>query len=98
MNNLLQFHGQAELLKDCIGMFTKEQLETATPIINICPHCNQNCGTVFLLKCCAPLQCSHICCGGVQMCGACLDDLYDNYDFKCPECYRDVVDYEAVSY
>lgn len=67
-----------EILEPLLNLFSREELETAKPIQNICEYCKKQCGHLFLLDNCEQ-----------EVCGQCLDKMYDDYIpsgdelFKC---------------
>lgn len=68
-----------QILEEVVGIFSRAELETAVPVHNVCTKCKKDCGHLFKLDC------------GSQMCGVCLDALYDSYNecvgeelFVCP--------------
>lgn len=79
-----------DILKPLLSfnIFTKDELETAKPIQNICQFCKEECGNLFLLDDCS-----------LEICGKCLDKFYDNYVsiaselFRCPCHDRTIFEY-----
>ncbi len=62
-------------------LFSKKEIDTMCAITSTCPCCKNQCGHLFLLnECRCPVK--------RQMCGNCVDELYDCYDgfyelFRC---------------
>lgn len=85
-----------DILKPLLSfnIFSRRELETATPVKNVCEHCKKECGNLFILDNCT-----------AKICGHCLDNFYDNYIFqmqkgelfKCP-CHNNLIfSYNVIS-
>jgi len=80
-----------DILEYVLGLFSKEELDTAKPIQNTCPMCKEQCGNIFIMN-----ECKNM-----QICGNCLDDMYDSYQqgetkkelFKCFCCDKKINSY-----
>ena len=94
--NNLESDKMFDILKPLLSMnvFSKQELETAKPVKNVCEHCEKECGNLFILNNCS-----------TKICGQCLDTFYDNYTpvdncgelLKCP-CHGNLIfSYNVIS-